>query len=129
MKNPFDDLPVIFNYTREQALADGVLVDLSDWAREVGFVIPVACTKSLWHRYLSPSDEPKPFGQSERGRAHDMLFMLATAIRRSGNDDRVYFRTIFLQSPNRHVTVDLKAQCGPGDDGEPVVTVMLPDED
>ena len=23
----------------------------------------------------------------------------------------------------------LKALCGPGDDGEPVVTVMLPDED
>ncbi len=25
--------------------------------------------------------------------------------------------------------VQLKAVCGPGDDGEPVITVMLPDED
>jgi hypothetical protein len=25
--------------------------------------------------------------------------------------------------------VRLKAECGPGDGGEPVVTVMLPDED
>jgi hypothetical protein len=25
--------------------------------------------------------------------------------------------------------VQLKAVCGPGDDGEPVVTVMTPDED
>ena len=29
--NPFDDMPVIFNYTRKQAIEDGVLVDLSEW--------------------------------------------------------------------------------------------------
>ena len=27
--NPFDDMPVIFSYTRKQAIEDGVLVDLS----------------------------------------------------------------------------------------------------
>jgi hypothetical protein len=27
------------------------------------------------------------------------------------------------------VPIDLKAICGPGDDGEPVLTVLLPDED
>jgi hypothetical protein len=30
--NPFDDMPVIFSYTRKQAIEDGVLVDLSAWA-------------------------------------------------------------------------------------------------
>ena len=34
-----------------------------------------------------------------------------------------------MQSANRHVAVELKAVCGPGDKGEPVVTIMLPDED
>jgi hypothetical protein len=29
----------------------------------------------------------------------------------------------------REQTVLLKAVCGPGDEGEPVITIMLPDED
>ena len=56
--------------------------------------------------------------------------MLYNAIRRSrGGGDGLTFSVIFLQAPCRQVTVTLKAICGPGDDGEPVLTVMLPNED
>jgi len=30
---------------------------------------------------------------------------------------------------HRHETVKLKAICGPGDQGEPVLTIMMPHED
>ena len=40
--------PVIFAYTRAQAIEDGVLVDVSDTAREAGFKIPVAVSRSVW---------------------------------------------------------------------------------
>ncbi len=33
-KNPFEDAPVIFSYTRAQAIEYGVLVDLTEWAKE-----------------------------------------------------------------------------------------------
>jgi hypothetical protein len=39
---------------------------------------------------------------------------------------------VHVRNDNRERTpplVRLKAVCGPGDDGEPVVTVMLPEED
>ena len=39
------------------------------------------------------------------------------------------FEVIFLQSPNRLETVKLKSMVGPGDEGEPVITIMNPDED
>ena len=39
------------------------------------------------------------------------------------------FSVIFLNAKKRHETVQLKAICGPGDDGEPVLTVLTPDED
>jgi hypothetical protein len=131
--SPFADAPVIFSYTRAQAIEDGVLVDLTDWAKETGFRIPVACTSTVWHQYVVPPEGTRAFGQSERGRGHDLLWMLYNAIRatkRNGEaDDRLFYKVIFLQAPHRQETATLKAVCGPGDHGEPVLTIMLPEED
>ena len=74
--NPFDDAPIIHSYTRAQAIEDGVLVDLTEWARETGFHIPVACTAAVWRQYVTPPKGTRELGQSERGRAHDMLWMV-----------------------------------------------------
>ena len=38
--------PVIFTFTRNQAIDDGVLVDGTQTAREAGFRIPVAITRT-----------------------------------------------------------------------------------
>lgn len=132
LENPFDDAPVIFSYTRAQALEDGVLVDLTSWAKETGFKIPVACTSEVWHRYIVPPAGTRELGQSERGRAHDVLWMLFLSIqgsRKTTDKDRLLFKVLFLQTPSRTETVSLKSICGPGDRGEPVLTIMMPDED
>lgn len=139
-QNPFDGAPVIFSYTRAQAIEDGVLIDLTEWARETGFKIPVACTAEVWHRYITSPKGTRELGQSERGRAHDSLWMLFMAIKaRSAKqspsepgrecNDQLLYEVIFLQTPHRHETVTLKSICGPGDNGEPVITIMLPVED
>lgn len=139
--NPFADAPVIFSYTRAQAIEDGVLVDLTEWAKETGFVIPVACTSEVWHRFIVPPAGTRELGQSELGRAHDTLWMLFVAIKRQaahsrsqGNGqpaarDRLLYDVRFLQTPHRQKTVTFKAICGPGDHGEPVLTIMRPFED
>ena len=79
-RNPFEDAPVIYSYTRKQAIEDGVLIDLSAWASETGFTIPVACTAAVWNQYIVPPEGTKELGQSERGRAHDILWMLWKAL-------------------------------------------------
>ena len=43
--------PVISAYTRQQAIADGVLVDVTTTASEAGFAIPVAVTV---RRFIGP---------------------------------------------------------------------------
>jgi hypothetical protein len=51
--------------------------------------------------------------------------------RRGGSGPKVRFG-VHVRNDNRERTpplVRLKATCGPGDSGEPVVTVMLPEED
>jgi Family of unknown function (DUF6573) len=57
--------------------------------------------------------------------------MLAGAIRLGGNVSGVRFG-VHVRNDNRGRTpplVRLKAVCGPGDGGEPTITVMMPDED
>jgi len=130
-RNPFEDAPVIFSYTRAQAIEDGVLVDLTEWARETGFRIPVACTAAVWHGYIVPPAGTDKLGQSERGRGHDLLWMLYVAIKakKEAKGDHILYKVLFLQAPGKTEEVTLKAHFGPGDDGKPVVTIMKPSED
>jgi hypothetical protein len=74
---------------------------------------------------------PGVVGQDEAGRLWDVLYMLRCAIGRSDGGAEVRF-TVHVRNDNREgmpPLVRLKALCGPGDQGEPVVTVMLPEED
>jgi len=129
-EQPLAGAPVISSYSRAQALEDGVLVDLTAWAKETGFTIPVACTAAVWSDWIAPTAEMRAYGQEERGRAHDLLWMLYCAIRRAGKGDRIEFRVLFAQKPGKRPrSVALKSVCGPGDAAEPVLTIMLPNED
>ena len=121
-----EEFDVIYRYTRAQAIADGVLVDLTEWARETNFVIPVACTRAVWDGYVVPPPGTAEYGQSERGRAHDLLWMCYVAIRQRGGADHLMFEVIFINRRRQQETVTLKAVCGPGDEGTPVLTIMLP---
>lgn len=127
--HPFEDAPIIFRYRRAQAIEDGMLIDLTEWAGETGFRYPVACTATVWNGYIVPQEDLCSFGQSERGRAHDLLWMLRCAIERGRDEDHEFFQCHFLESPCSRITVRFKAVCGPGDDGQPVLTIMLPEED
>lgn len=123
---------LIYAYTREQAIQDGVLVEVDDLlARAAGFRIPVALTYAAWASAISVPDHLKhDLEQSETGRLKDLLRVLEFYIRnRPCSDDRLEF-TLQLQQPEgRHRTLKLKAICGPGDDPRPVLTIMLHDED
>jgi hypothetical protein len=69
--------------------------------------------------------------QDEAGRLWDVLFLLALAVRRSDGGEEVRF-AVHVRNDNSEGTpplVHLKAICGPGDQGEPVITVMTEDED
>ena len=127
----FSDAPVISVYTRAQAIDDGFLVDVSDSSeyKELRFRFPIALTRAVWDRYVEVSQGV--WGQDLHGRLWDVLFMLRQAIRSSRTGDYLRFQ-LHVRNDNRAgmpPLVTLKAICGPGDDAEPVITVMLPDED
>ena len=125
----FENADLIHRYTRAQAIEDGVLIDVSAVAREAGLRYPVALTCGAWARCVAVP--PGVECQDEAGRLWDVLFLLRLAIGRSDGGPEVRFG-VHVRDDNREGTpplVRLKALCGPGDDGEPVITVMLPEED
>lgn len=115
---------VISVYSRADAIEDGVLVDVSETAREAGIKFPVAVTRRVWDEIVTPDDSR---GQDEEGRLWDLVWMLRNAAARNGGSE-ILFKLAVVQN-NKHEIVTLKAICGPGDGGEPVITVLLPEED
>lgn len=121
---------VIHTYSRAQAIEDGVLVDVSETAREAGIKFPVAVTRRVWDELVTPDPRSvESMGQSIRGRLWDTLWMLFVAARMSGNKSMFHYKVIYILKKAQRRTVTLKAVCGPGDDAAPVITVMFPDED
>lgn len=129
-ENSWEGVEVIHSYTRHEALEDGVLVDVSEFAREAGFKWPVAVTRAVWE-ILEPSEDLRKEGQSWKGRAWDMFTILRYAIRRASTTDEVHFAPLFIRKPGgRPAAVQLWCKVGPGDDGaSPVMTIGLREED
>ena len=125
---------VISTYTRAHAIEDGVLVDAGSTAQEVGFTIPVALTSAVWADCVAWTDDDSrknPF-QDQSGRLYDVLFMASFAIRTSANaGDRLLYELYRVPRDGYSTEakpVTLKLIVGPGDHGEPVLTILLPDE-
>lgn len=123
----WDEEDVIFSYSRAQALDDGVLMDAEKLAAEAGFRYPVALTHAAWATCVTVPDDAA--GQDEVGRLWDVLMCLKCATKKTGGSSVAYFDVLVRQSEKELIQVGLKAVCHPGDHHEPVMTIMLPDED
>ena len=122
------DQVAIFSYTRAQAIDDGVLVDITETARKVGILYPVAVTDTVWQMI---NNLPNKSSDSPEARLWDIVSMLRFAIgrARSTNVSQIYFKVVLPQAGTRTKIVMFKSVVSGGDDGEPVITVMLPQED
>jgi len=126
---------VISTYTRAQAIEDGVLIDAGSIALEAGFTGPVALTSAVWADCVAWSDDDsqKQVHQDQSGRLWDTLYMAAYAIRTStGSGDRMLYELYRIPRDGHSMEaqlVALKLIIGPGDHGEPVMTILLSNED
>jgi len=126
----FTDAEVIHTYTRAQALADGVLIDVTNTAKEAGFKIPVALTAGVWADCVSWDQHNEGHHQDEAGRLWDVLYLAAFEARRRRNAQVVPFGVLRVpHRGHRPELVQLVMHIGPGDEAEPVITIMLPGED
>jgi hypothetical protein len=119
---------VIYAYTRSQAIEDGVLVDVTETAAEVGFKYPTAVTAALW---ADIENIPEFYVWEEpNGRLWDILWVAASNARSKARKDakatRFTFEVILHTGPTsdeKDWPIELVFDCGPGDQGEPVLTI------
>jgi hypothetical protein len=127
---PEDGFVLIHAYTRAQAIADGVLIDVSKLAKEAGFKYPVALTSAAWADCVAVPEGADD--QDETGRLWDVLNVLHFAIKASPKNrdsSAIRFKVSVRTGEATSEDIELKSICGPGDDPNPVITIMLPDED
>ena len=127
--------PVVYSYTRAQAVADGVQVEVTKTAQEAGIRFPVFLTRTVYDAFVTLP--PVVSGQDEAGRLWDIVWMTRFAILRAkpGVGGATCTRipvALYVRNDNRAAKlVKLIATCGPLDidDPSPAITVMMPDED
>lgn len=125
--------PIIHAYTRQQAIADGVLVDLTQpgFARllaMLGIKVHTVITATAFGQVVT-----RHFDKDHAGEAIGHTLMVLAAFRKevdrlmkTGEQfDRVYFTVPGLDGED----VRMWALIGPGDNAEPVLTIMLEGED
>ena len=127
---------LVYTYTRAQAVANGVQVEVTKTAQEAGIRFPVFLTRAVYDTYVTVP--PNVTAQDEAGRLWDIVWMLRFAILRAhgrtvgGAPCTRLPVALYVRNDNhRAKLVKLVAQCGPLDldDPSPAITVMLPDED
>ena len=127
--------PIISSYSRAQAIEDGTLIEADpELCKELKIIYPVAISAGLW-KYVDPEYIADMPGQSVTGRLWDLLSLFVLYAKKNRGDFFKY-RCIFQVKTfigykfgygPEYVTII--ARCGPGDAGEPVITLMLPEDD
>jgi len=138
--NPMTELfgEMVYSYSREEAIKDGVLVDVSETAFEAGIIFPTAVTRAVWDNYIdwTDADNKRQTYQDLSGRLWDVLYMarcqMVRAGKHSGSMPQLEYQFMCIHRGGRgrkaRLTT-LKLIVGPGDQSEGVVTIMMPNED
>jgi hypothetical protein len=122
--------PVLYTYSRSQAIADGLQVEVSKVAEEAGIRFPVFLTSAVYDSFVRVP--PGVAGQDEAGRLWDVVWMLRFAIRKAQHGQARLPFALYVRNDNKAPRlIKLVAMCGPLDidDPRPAITIMLPDED
>jgi hypothetical protein len=116
--------------TRDLALAQGELVDISAHARDFLITFPVAITREAWDLTVAVNPAAKRRGDTEADRVSDVVWMLLFVVRRMAKDGATVpfvadFGVMCMTPRARIEFVRLRAVVD-DDAGATVATVMLP---
>jgi hypothetical protein len=120
-------------YTREELIDSGSLIDITSYALEVGIKWPLAVTFNVWEKYIINDDIENHIYQTQACKIWGIVNKLRSAISRLNYEtNEILFVAHIIPSNKQYTSFHrtlLKAVVNTGDYFEPVITVMLPDED
>ena len=92
----------------------------------------MAVTATLFNGFILPSAKLVEAGQTSESCMIDLLVILLLKIMARPHTDRITFNVSFDMEVGEVIEsrlVQIVAVIGPGDAGEPVLTIMLPEDD
>lgn len=121
--------PIVHSYTRADAIADGVLVNLTAAYPEESrlYRYPVACTAAVWSLVVQAVTSRR-HNNDEAGVVWDIMYMSQRGIIARPDAQTVLFKVVITGTGTKMIHT-MKTVCGPDDNMEPVITIMLPEED
>jgi hypothetical protein len=121
--------------SHQQAIADGTLIDITDFSHDAGFLIPVTITTTAWEDCVHWDDEDNALQgttQDEIGRLWDVVWATREVTRcaphQPGRCAIELYRIPRDGDSRKAEPIHIEAVCHPGDDGKPVLTIALPSE-
>src|ERR1035438_5791074 len=106
--------PVLYSYTRKQAVADGVQVEVTKTAQEAGIKFPDFLTRTVFNSFVTVPEGVT--GQDEAGRLWDIVWMLRFGILRARPGCERIPVALYVRNDNkRSRLIKLIATCGPLD--------------
>lgn len=112
----------IFTYSAEQAVADGVLVEVDRELREeMGYRWPVRLSQNV-AAMVEPSEEDQQMGQSKEGRLWDLLFVSKLAMKGADPDERIVAFDALFGSRTSRLWACLDTTSGPA------IHIITPEE-
>jgi hypothetical protein len=107
----------VFTYSRQDAIDDGVLVDVTDRAKLAGIKVHTAMTSTMYGELVCGCNCVEPIDFA--------LKTIRQLVPFYANEDRIDFKAL----TNDEKIIDCYVSIHGGDRGEPCMTIMLRGED
>ncbi|MDD3932363.1 helix-turn-helix domain-containing protein [Methanoculleus sp. UBA303] len=110
--------------TRRDAIDDGDLIEITRMGRDIGITFPLAVSARAAQSMVPFPNIPQ---ETVTENLWDTLHAFRDKARTTTEGEFEFQASIYLNG--LVPTLTFRAAVSPGDDGEPVITIMLPDED
>lgn len=121
---------VIFSYTRQDAINDGVFMDVTNRAKERGFLVPVAITTNLFCTLIKSgiSEEQEDYEKIIADRLDDFLHKVMRAMMKTKKDNLMYLQIWNGFDTNSIVDVWVAIEAQSPTDLSPAINILLPED-
>jgi hypothetical protein len=115
-------------YSRADMIEDGSLIDVTSIAKKMGFRYPVALSQAVWVGYIVPDDST--WNPIDNTTLWECLLTLRNGLKQSSGEGTAFLFDITVANKDGTFSkFPLQAAFGPGDDGDPVITIMELEEE
>jgi len=119
-------------FDRNEALEDGLQIDISDHIKSAGLLIPTYVTKQLWHEVIKLDTTTNDLNTEEDKRLKEVVSKLIYYLRthrQSSKSNMIYFNVEFNREGEKQ-NYDLVSHIGviDNDNSDPCITLFMSSE-